>query len=87
MKICPGVNPSKLCFLIFAVKLSHFVIEENNALIIKCSSLLAKNETKCLFMQEQFGRLNFMYEGNNYTGFLVVQNVKYFFEGMKQKQF
>ncbi len=48
-----GVDPTKLHFLIFAVKLSHNLIVENNTIAEKWPSLLPKNGKKCPFYEEK----------------------------------
>jgi hypothetical protein len=42
-----------LRFLIFAVKLSHIVIQENNATAVKWPSLIAKKRKTFLFYEEK----------------------------------
>ncbi len=56
MKI--GFILTKLRFSVFAVKLSHFVIKyENNAIIIKRSSLIEKTKKVFVSQRKKFGRI------------------------------
>jgi hypothetical protein len=44
-----------LHFLIFAVKLSHIVIQENNAIAVKWPSLIVKNRKMFILRRKKFG--------------------------------